>query len=401
MIRVKKRIITQISIILAMSIFITILNCISVSSATIEDDSSVGYSEISTSIEFYIKNANSGQYLDVYEEQDRNNANVQQWKYKGGKNQRWKFQKIGFTNGRTLYKIVSVNSSSGRVIDVSKGGSANNLNIALYRDKGSTNQQFALYRTAHGSYRILSRCSNFNSGLTVKSKSCKQGGNVIQYKYNGTHNDEWYLEPVNKTASYGIAYAKANGSIGTLDIDPYKFTTTYPYFLPTEGGDCANFVSQCMVASGIHYRDNWKIYKKNNEYLMPLIDDDSFFDKFYELNYSWELTDPSPWVSASEFNNYWSKKVNTYTYTGSELTNNKTVNSNIRTGDAVQYGIITKVWHSFEPQHIMYIVGYDAIEKDYQLASHTSNFYGKYLKDIINDQLDDGYNYTYKFFNVM
>lgn len=301
------------------------------------------------------------------------------------------FKKIGFTNGRTLYKIVSVNSSSGRVIDVSKGGSANNLNIALYRDKGSTNQQFALYRTAHGSYRILSRCSNFNSGLTVKSKSCKQGGNVIQYKYNGTHNDEWYLEPVNKTASYGIAYAKANA----LKING-NFATTYPD-LSFLGGDCANFVSQCMVASGIHYQGSWKIYKKNNDYLVPI--EGSIFNKYYQLNYSWETANPSAWINATEFNNYWSKKVSTYTYTGYNLYNGTIVNNNIRAGDAIQYGTIKS--DTFNAIHTMYIVGYDAIEKDYQIAAHTEDSYGKYLKDIIKGQLSTGNNYTYKFFNVM
>ena len=68
----------------------------------------------------------------------------------------------------------------------------------MYKDQNSNNQQFALYQNKNGSYRILSKCSNFKSGPTIKSKSCSKGGNVIQYKYNGSHNDEWYLEPVKK-----------------------------------------------------------------------------------------------------------------------------------------------------------------------------------------------------------
>ncbi len=77
---------------------------------------------------------------------------------------------------------------------------------------------------------------------------------MIQYKYNGSHNDEWYLEPVKKSNSYGIKYARKNATIS-------PFTSAYPD-LSSMGGDCTNFVSQCMVASGIHYRNSWYVYKK-------------------------------------------------------------------------------------------------------------------------------------------
>jgi len=35
------------------------------------------------------------------------------------------------------------------------------------------------------------------------------------------------------------------------------------------GGDCANFVSQCMLAGGVHYQDTWWIEKLNNSHPRP------------------------------------------------------------------------------------------------------------------------------------
>lgn len=387
----KKGIYSKITIILVLTILFFSTTSIDVLSVSINSDSCVGYSEVSTSMEFYVKNANSGQYLDVYQGLDKNNANVQQWTYNGGKNQLWKFEKVSTYKGSAIYKIISVNSSSKRVLDVSKGSSANNQNIALYKDQGSNNQQFVLYKNKNGSYRILSKCSNFNSGLTVKSKSCSKGGNVIQYNYNGSHNDEWYLEPVKKSNSYGITYARKNATIS-------PFTTTYPD-LSKMDGDCANFVSQCMVASGIHYQNSWYVYKKNNQYLQPdYPPKNSGLPDFYQLDYSWKLEDPSPWISAKYFNSYWSKKVNCYTYSGSDLAKNKYVSGSIGAGDVVQYG--TSFLGTFQAKHTMYITGRDNSVNEYTVCAHTNNRNDIELINLIKKS-DTLKGYTFRFFDMI
>lgn len=314
--------------------------------------------------------------IDLDHGTDANNANIHQWKYNGQKNQRWKFVIVGTVGDGCLYKIVSADSSTGRVVDVSKGGSSNNLNVALYQYKGSSNQQFAIERTKYGAYKLLSKCSNFKSGLTVKAKSCSEGANVIQYQYNATHNDEWYLEPVNITVKYGTSYAYSN-AVNSIQ-------KTYPYIVD---GDCANFVSQCMVASGIHYQGNWRIYKKNNNFL-------SFeSNEIDKLNNSWQLSSPSPWISAVQFGKYWSNKATNYTYTGNQLYNGAYVNSNIGVGDVVQYGK-KDIWN-YEGIHTMYITGRN--NNKITVSYHTGD-----LRDVELNTLYKKYEDKYfRFYNIV
>lgn len=370
------------SIFLAIALLMSVLQSFAVSSAEVESDAVSGYSNIKNNTTFYIKNVNSGQYLDLDHGKDQNNANIHQWKYNGQKNQQWKFVKVGTLDDGGLYKIVSVDSSSGRVIDVSKGGSSNNLNVALYQYKGSNNQIFALKRTVNGAYKILSKCSGYKSALTVKNKSCSEGANVIQYKYNGTHNDEWFLEPVNATSSYGVDYANYNAT---------RRAPTYPDY--GQSADCANFVSQCMVASGIHYRDSWYIYKENNKYLQP--------GNVDQLHYSWDTYNEnipwfaSPWISAPAFGNYWCKQVDFHEYDkGSQIYNNlRTVPSCFKAGDVVQYAS-GDGW-GFEAIHTMYIT--ERTSTDFLVSYHSSDSKNKSLNEVISKHK----SYKFRFYNMI
>ncbi len=375
-----KKLITAICLIIMLSITMTSAQLLSVKSAEINDEPvSANYTTIANNKEFYLKNANSGQYLDLDHGTDANNTNIHQWKYKGGKNQRWKFVYVKTVSYVPLYKIVSADSSSGRVIDISKGGSSNDLNVALYQYKGSDNQLFALQATTNRSYAILSKCSNYKSGLTVKSMSCSEGGNVVQYVYGNasTDNDEWYLEPVNKEASYGVAYANHNF---------YQKPDAYPFLESLEGsgsGDCANFVSQCMAASGIHYQNNWYVYKKSNSYHIP--------KTINELNKGWQLAYSSSWISAINFEYYWHRNsAHTDIISKNNLSAAKE-KGYYNAGDIVQYGTYDG-WR-FKPKHTMYITGYDVYNKSYIIAAHTGSVNNKLLKETSGS--------TFKFFDVI
>lgn len=314
---------------------------------------------------------------------DTNGANITQWKYKGGKNQQWKFVCVDSNNN--LYKIVSVASSSGKVVDIEYGGSSNNTNVSLYTSKNSSNQIFCLNHKARGCFSILSKCSNYKSGLTIKSASCAQGGNVIQYQYNASHNDEWFLEPVLTRISLGTSYADKNAST-------YN-TYTYPNF-KGHGGDCANFVSQCLAASGLHYSGNWYIYKKTNIL--------SGVDSANDINKYWEVPDPSPWISAPEFNKYWSSRAS---YTSQSTIEYELAfpeeafrDSHYNIGDVVQYGTYTS-WGGFSAEHTMYITGYDLTNYTYRISAH-SNDRNNYSLKLVCESLK-GKNKHIKFFDVI
>ena len=67
-----------------------------------------------------------------------------------------------------------------------------------------------------------------------------------------------YQNQFPKNPILGVEYAKQNYN---------QYVMCYPNLNPL--GDCANFASQCMLAGGMHYQNDWKIYRKNNNYPQP------------------------------------------------------------------------------------------------------------------------------------
>ncbi len=91
--------------------------------------------------------------------------------------------------------------------------------------------------------------------------------------------------------------------------DSYN-TPTYPD-LNGIGGDCANFVSQILHAGGYQMDTEWYITQLNTTYTSPT--------SIAQLDHSWDLADPSPWISAKEFNKYWEDEVSTDTYKATDF----------------------------------------------------------------------------------
>lgn len=177
--------------------------------------------------------------------------------------------------------------------------------------------------------------------------------------------------------STAAAYARNHYAVGT-------FNSNYPD-LSLIGGDCANFVSQCMYAGGREMTDRWSIYQRNSTYMKPANVD--------QLNYSWVLTDPSPWISAGAFNSYWSNNSYTYTYSVSdyELNHDTIFWEDIFIGDPVQ--LMNKVYWWYEAFHTMIIVGYDDDNHDFKYAGHTNSVFDASILARIcsNSAYDDCY----------
>lgn len=142
-----------------------------------------------------------------------------------------------------------------------------------------------------------------------------------------------------------------------------KFNPNYPN-LTSLCGDCANFVSQCLYAGGKAMDGTWYVRKKNSKYPKP--------ETISQLNQSWALADPSPWISAKEFNNYWKKKANkSFEYTTAKyLFDRETVFADpIYSGDVVQFKEKVGFW--WQAYHTMIVVRCDVDNKDYILAGHS------------------------------
>ena len=292
---------------------------------------------------YYIKNVHSGKYLDVSGASSANGTNVLQWQFTGNTNQKWLVQYIG----GGVYRIATALDTS-KVLEIEDATGLNGKNARINQYSGAVKQKFAIvHQTDSTAHKLLSNASGYSSGLTVQHASCNNGANVFQYTYHGINADntggnaDWLFEPVSYYSStYGVEYAKAHYSGGYM---------TYPYIM--SGGDCTNFVSQCLCAGGVHYTDVWYINKNNHNNHNNL-----FPSTTSELDASWKLHDPSPWISAPKFKTYWASRIYNETISVDNLYNNNYATSKVyREGDVIQ--IIKRRNGSSEAVHTMYITG--------------------------------------------
>lgn len=215
--------------------------------------------------------------------------------------------------------------------------------------------------------------SNYDRCLVVENKSCSDEGNVMQHDYNKSWNDLWILEPVSVDVDLGAKYA----------IDNYNQTVSA---YPRCSADCTNFASQCLLASGFHYQNDWQIYRKNDKYNTDINKND-------QLKYSWDTSVPGPWVTAPNFKNYWETRIsNIYQAKGSDIVNNPSLawNLPISQGCIIQMAK-SKFGSAADPHHTMYITGYlnDGTNNTYLLTYHSSDTLSRSLLDICRANPDE------------
>jgi hypothetical protein len=100
-----------------------------------------------------------------------------------------------FSNPNRKFRIKS--AASGKVLDVSGGGSAENgLNVRQWEDYGLDHQRWYIQRTGNGAYRIKSVASG--RVLEVSgSGNPKNGKNIRQWEDYGLDHQRWYIKPTN------------------------------------------------------------------------------------------------------------------------------------------------------------------------------------------------------------
>lgn len=315
-----------------------------------------------TGKEYFVKNMYTGQYLDVSGGVAANGTNVQQYKYNGTDSQRWYIK----DNGDSTVSLYTRLGNSGTYVyglDISNGSGENYANVQIWVINGTDAQKFTLTETNYATYVLFTKVSNNSKAVVLNGPTCDQGRNVDQYTFQGHINEAWILEPVDKNSTLSIEYAKANYN---------SYVSAYPNN-DAIGGDCANFTSQCMLAAGIHYQNDWSVYRKNDNYSRPT--------SVSELNNTWELSDPSPWISAKYFSRYWKKNSSYHYYKGKDITANPSLawNLSIVKGDVIQIaGSIMGILGDAE--HTMYITGYE--NSTYLLTYHSTNTQSKSLLDL-------------------
>ncbi|GIE31048.1 beta-xylosidase [Actinoplanes italicus] len=129
-----------------------------------------------------ITNRNSGKVMDVVSASMANNAEVKQYAWNSGGNQRWEFRDAG----SGYFQIVA--QHSGKCLDVTSGSTADGANIIQYTCGTGTNQQWQWAAT--GSYFQL-KARHSGKCLDVVSSNTADGADIQQYACGSGTNQQW------------------------------------------------------------------------------------------------------------------------------------------------------------------------------------------------------------------
>ena len=129
----------------------------------------------------------SGKVLDVSGGGTADGSNVVQWTYGGGYNQRWVVTHLG----NNQYSIVGV--QSGKALEVSNWGSSNGSNVQIWTNQGGSNQKWTISATSGGYYRLTPTHAT-SMALDVNGVSAANGANVQIWTYGGGNNQQWTFQ---------------------------------------------------------------------------------------------------------------------------------------------------------------------------------------------------------------
>jgi len=152
---------------------------------------------------FHITSLRSGKCLEVavWDEGQMvaldQGANIRQWECVGGENQLWRFESVG----GDLYALY--NQRSGMCLEVAKWdqgqmvGRDQGANIRQWDYVGGDNQKWRLIELPSGYYRIESAFSGMV--LDVAQGSRSDGGNIHQWEWRGSDNQLWAIEGIGQS----------------------------------------------------------------------------------------------------------------------------------------------------------------------------------------------------------
>ncbi len=129
-----------------------------------------------------ITNVNSGKVMDVVGQSTANSAEVKQYTWNNGANQKWAFEDAG----GGYYRLVNLHS--GKCLDVASGSTANGANIIQYTCGSGTNQQWQWVASGSG-FQLRARHSG--KCLDVVSSGTGDSVDIQQYTCAGAANQQW------------------------------------------------------------------------------------------------------------------------------------------------------------------------------------------------------------------
>jgi hypothetical protein len=135
---------------------------------------------------YKVINYNSNKALDVTGASTTDGADILQWTYSGGNNQRWTFayQNNGY------YKITAVHS--GKSLEVAGFSTADGGNVDQWTWNGGDNQLWQIIANGDGTYRLVNKHSG--KVLEVFGASTANGGDVDQWTWGNGTNQKWLIQ---------------------------------------------------------------------------------------------------------------------------------------------------------------------------------------------------------------
>lgn len=222
---------------------------------------------------YYIKNKNSGLYLQVENNSATSGANVIQSSGTGALGQRW----IAKANQDGSFRLHPATDLTGNLsLDVVNGSNAAGTNIRIWASNGATAQNLKFSPNADGSYAILTASSNFNGCLDVSGASTASGANVLQWTDKRSSNQSWYFEaapwPNSSDSSSGSSSDSSTSELTAgLNIQA-DFPMQQMYLTSTSNGQnlsasgTGNNVSLNTTSGNATANTKWRIVKGNGDY---------------------------------------------------------------------------------------------------------------------------------------
>jgi hypothetical protein len=131
---------------------------------------------------YRITNVNSGKVIDVIGQSTANNAEVKQYTWNGGGNQKWAFEDAG----SGFFRLV--NQNSGKCLDVASASTANGANIIQYTCGSGANQQWQWVATGSG-FQLRARHSG--KCLDVVNAGTGDSVDIQQFTCGSGTNQQW------------------------------------------------------------------------------------------------------------------------------------------------------------------------------------------------------------------
>lgn len=217
----------------------------------------------------------------------RNETNICAYENHGGSNQIFLAKKeYTDSSGKEWYKLYPSNDTTGKyALNVNYGDSGKFNNLQTYASTGLyTNELFSFESDGTGTYHIAALCGGYievAGSFNLANVYRREGSKLTNSK-----NQQFYLSEVNNSAS--TVRLDMNKALSYADKYSNRRNTAEYTVQDSNGGNCANYCSQLLVAanlpqtSSFHGSKSWGAPTSSFVYIPSMV---QYFRTTYNIEY--------------------------------------------------------------------------------------------------------------------